>query len=146
MKITLHIISFISWRSVALRENSDWHPVEPKIHTYKNSNLWCTKTCASFGLITSKKILQSFYYQYSHFQKIFKNPYPIFILHLNKYNSHSPKECLVSKLVKICPVVLVKKWKNVKVYRQTDANQKVIRKDHLSIQLKWANKLIFHNP
>ena len=56
--------------------------------------------------------------------------------------------CFVPSLVDIGPVVLEKKLKIGKVYRQTDGQtdgqtddgRQVIRKTHLSFQLRWANK------
>ena len=48
----------------------------------------------------------------------------------------------VPSLVEIGPVILEKKMKMWKVYRQTDGRtddrQQVIRKAHLSFQLRWA--------
>ena len=49
---------------------------------------------------------------------------------------------LVQSLVEIGPVVMEKKLKMWKVYRQTDDRQHVLRKAHLSFQLRWAKKLI----
>ena len=44
-------------------------------------------------------------------------------------------------MVEIAPVVLEKKMKIWKVYRRTDNDgQQVIRKAHLSFQLRWAKK------
>ena len=52
----------------------------------------------------------------------------------------------VPNLVEIGPVVLEKKMKMWKVYRQTDGRtdngRQVIRKVHLSFQLRWAENLI----
>ena len=48
--------------------------------------------------------------------------------------------CFVPSLVEIGPVVLEKKRKMWKVYRQTDNGQQAIRKAHLSFQLRWAKK------
>ena len=52
--------------------------------------------------------------------------------------------CFVASFVEIGPVVLKKKMKMWKVYRQTDRQmddrQQVIRKAHLSYQLRWAKK------
>ena len=55
----------------------------------------------------------------------------------------------VPSLVEIDPVVLEKKMKMWKVYRQTDGQtdgqthdgRQVIRKAHLSFQLRWAKKM-----
>ena len=64
----------------------------------------------------------------------------------------STQGCFVSSLVEIGTVVLEKKMKMWKVYRQTDGRtdgqtdrqtddgRKVIRKAHLSFQLRWAKK------
>ena len=50
--------------------------------------------------------------------------------------------CLVPSLVEIGPLVLEKKMKMWEVYRQTDGQTddgwQVIRKAHLSFQLRWA--------
>ena len=63
--------------------------------------------------------------------------------------------CFVPSLVEIGPVVLEKKMKMWKVYRQTDrqtdgrtdgqtdAGRQVIRKAHLSFQLRWAKNIIY---
>ena len=52
--------------------------------------------------------------------------------------------CFVPCLVEIGPVVLEKKLKMWKVYRQTDRQtddrQQAIRKAHVSFQLRWAKK------
>ena len=50
------------------------------------------------------------------------------------------QEWCVPSLVKIGPVVLEKKMKMWKVYRQTDGQQAI--KAHLSFQLRWAKKLL----
>ena len=47
--------------------------------------------------------------------------------------------CFVPSLVEIGPAVLEKKFKMWKVYRRTD-RQQVIRKAHMSFQLRWAKK------
>ena len=56
----------------------------------------------------------------------------------------STQGCFVLSLVEICQVVLEKKSKIGKVYRQTDRQtdngRQVIRKAHLSFQLRWAKK------
>ena len=49
----------------------------------------------------------------------------------------------VPSLVKFGPEVLEKKSKMSKVNRQTDDGQKAIRKAHLSLRLRWANKISF---
>ena len=62
-------------------------------------------------------------------------------------NPYHPR-MLVPRLVKIDSVVLEKKMKMWKVYRQTDRQmdrqtddgRQVIRKAHLSFQLRWAKK------
>ena len=60
------------------------------------------------------------------------------------------QECFVPRLVEIGPVVLEKKIKMWKVYRQTDGRtddgQHVIRKANLSFQLWWAKNKGFHVP
>ena len=48
--------------------------------------------------------------------------------------------CFVPSLVEIGPVVLEKKSKIGKVYRQTDDGRQAIRKAYLSFQLRWAIK------
>ena len=53
--------------------------------------------------------------------------------------------CFVPSLVEIGSVVLEKKMKMWKVYRQTDAGWQVIRKAHLSFQLRWAKKLKYND-
>ena len=64
-------------------------------------------------------------------------------LHLNKLESLHPR-MLCANLVETCPVVLEKKSKIGKVYRQTDGQKddgrRAIRKAHLSFQLRWAKK------
>ena len=46
--------------------------------------------------------------------------------------------CCVPSFVEIGPVVLEKKSKMWKVYRQTDDERQAIRKAHLSFQFRWA--------
>ena len=57
----------------------------------------------------------------------------------------STQGCFVPSLVEIGQVILEKKLKMWKVYRRTDRQttddrQQVIRKAHLSFQLRWAKK------
>ena len=61
----------------------------------------------------------------------------------------STQGCFVPSLVEIGPVVLDKKSKIGKVYRQTDGwtddEQQAIRKAHLSFQLRWAKNHLNKN-
>ena len=55
------------------------------------------------------------------------------------------REYFVPSLVEIGPVVLEKKMKMWKVYRQMGGDRRqVIRKAHLSIQLRWAKNENYH--
>ena len=90
-------------------------------------------------------------------EKIFHNRQCIFVicnylpleksaaLHLNKLESRSPKNGLCQYWLKLAQLFWGRRWKCEKFTdRQTDDRRKVIRKAHLSFQLRWklrwANK------
>ena len=70
-------------------------------------------------------------------------------LHLSKLESPSPRDILCQVWLKLAQLVLEKKIKMLKVYRQTDGHtdgqtndgRQVIRKAHLSFQLRLAKNV-----
>ena len=84
---------------------------------------------------------------------LFRNYLPLEkggVLHLNKLESPSPKDALGQVWLKFAQ----KKMKMWKVYRrtdrktdrQTDDGRQLIRKAHLSFQLRWAKNAIMLQP
>jgi hypothetical protein len=83
------------------------------------------------GLLVLKKIL-NFFLLFCYYLLLGKRVVP---LHLNNLESHPPKEDLYQLCSKLASGS-GEEVENVKVYRQTDDGQWVIRKAHLSFQLR----------
>ena len=68
----------------------------------------------------------------------------VIVLHLTKLESPSPKDALCQDWLKLAQWFWRRRWKCEKFTdRQTDDGRQVIRKAHLSFQLRWAKKHLF---
>ena len=88
-------------------------------------------------------------------KKLYEN---LLVLHLNKLESTSPKDALCQNWLKLAQWFWRRRWKCEKFTdrqtdgrtdgrtdRQTDDGRQVIRKAHLSFQLRWAKNYMLHS-
>ena len=123
-------------------------PLKGRGPLFKKNLIPFTQWCFVLSLVEiGPGVLEKKIFKFVNLFLLFPNYLPFgkaMALHLKKLESPLPRD---TNLVKIGPVVLEKKMKMWKVYRQTDGRtdgqtddgRQVIRKAHLSFQLRWAN-------
>ena len=130
---------------------SPWKRAGPFIWTNLNP-LHPRMLCAKFGWNWLSGFGEEDFLILSMYFSLFPNYLPLekgWALHLNKLKSPSPTDALCQVWLKLAQWFWRRRWKCEKFTdgrtdrrtdRQTDDGRQVIRKAHLSFQLRWAKK------